>query len=66
MSSHDFTIAVYLTIFACLGALQIRSHMPTSRVPSFGTVLRWTVATQPRRIGVTIVWVWLGVHFLAR
>jgi Family of unknown function (DUF6186) len=66
MSSHDFTIAVYLSIVMCGVALALLSRRPGSRVPTFGALMSWVESTRTRRVGVIVAWAWLGLHFFAR
>jgi len=66
MSSHGFTIGVYLMFLAALLALALLGRRPRSRIPSFDDLVRRAVGTRPRRIGVVVTWVWLGLHFFAR
>lgn len=66
MSSHDFTLTIYLALASCGAALALLSHRDGSRVPSFATLMRWIMSSRTRRIGVILTWAWLGLHFLAR
>ena len=66
MTSHDFTIAVYLLIVAIGVALEIRSYSERSRIPSLATVFSRVMRTRSGRVGVMAGWVWLGLHFFAR
>jgi hypothetical protein len=66
MSSHDFTITIYLSIVACGAGLSLMSRRSGSRFPAFGTLMSWTMSTRTRRVGVIITWAWLGLHFFAR
>jgi hypothetical protein len=66
MTSHDFTIAVYLLIAAIGVGLQVRSYSERSRIPSLGGVFSRVMQTRSGRVGVMAGWVWLGLHFFAR
>lgn len=66
MTSHDFTIAVYLLIAAVGVGLQIRSYSERSRIPSLATVFSRVMRTRSGRVGIMAGWVWLGLHFFAR
>ena len=66
MSSHDFTLAIYLVLAAGGAALVLLSHRDGSRIPSFGVLVRWLMSSRTRRVGVIVTWAWLGLHFLAR
>jgi hypothetical protein len=66
MSSHDFTIAVYILIATIGVSLQVRSYSERSRVPSLATVFSRVMRTRSGRVGVMAGWVWLGLHFFAR
>jgi hypothetical protein len=66
MSSHDFTLTVYLSIVACGFALALLGRRRGSRIPSFDALMRWSMGTRTRRVGVIITWAWLGLHFFAR
>jgi hypothetical protein len=65
VSSHDVTLAVYLTIVLGGGLLQALSQS-RARIPSFGTVVRRVMRTRSGRVGVLAGWAWLGLHFFAR
>jgi hypothetical protein len=66
MTSHDFTIAVYLLIVAVGVGLQVWSYSERSRIPSLATVFSRIMRTRSGRVGVMAGWVWLGLHFFAR
>jgi len=66
MTSHDFTIAVYLLIVAVGVALQVRSYSEGSRIPSLAAVFSRVMRTRSGRVGIMAGWVWLGLHFFAR
>ena len=66
MNGHDITVAGYLAIASSGVALELLSHRPRSRVPSFGQVLGRLMRTRSGRVGVVAGWAWLGMHFFAR
>jgi len=66
MTSHDFTVAVYLLIAAIAVGFEIRSSSERSRIPSLGAVFSRVMRTRSGRVGVMAGWVWLGLHFFAR
>ena len=65
MTSHDFTIAVYLLIASVGVGLQIRSYSERSRIPSLAAVFSRVMRTRARRVGVMAGWLWLVLHFFA-
>jgi hypothetical protein len=66
MSSHNVTVAGYLTLVLLGVALQLRSMSERSRIPSLGTVVGRAMRTRSGRVGIVAGWVWLGLHFFAR
>ena len=66
MSSHDFTLAVYVAIVMVGVALQVASARPGSRIPSAGELAGRVMRTRSGRVGVIAGWAWLGLHFFAR
>jgi len=66
MSSHDFSIAVYVSFALAAVVLEFLSSRPGSRIPSLGAALRRAMRTRSGRVGVIAGWAWLGLHFFAR
>ena len=66
MTSHDFTVAVYVALVLVGVLLQVLSSRPGSRIPSIGEVCTRIMRTRSGRVGMVAGWAWLGLHFFAR
>ena len=66
MSSHDFSVAVYVGLILAGGFLQLLSLRRDSRIPSLGRVLSRIMSTRAGRVGLMSAWVWMGLHFFGR
>jgi hypothetical protein len=66
MSSRAVTIAGFLLLALAGLGLHLRARRPGSRVPRFGDLLGALLETRRGRVGVVLVWWWLGWHFFAR
>jgi hypothetical protein len=66
MNSHDGTILGYLLVLAAGVILQVLAVRFPERLPSLGRVLTHVMRTRTGRVGVSVAWAWLGLHFFAR
>ena len=66
MSSHGFTILVYVAIVTVAFVLELLSRRRDSRIPSIGALFRGVMRTRSGRVGMVAGWAWLGLHFWAR
>ena len=64
MSSHDFTVGVYLLVFAVGLAMQARAGASPT-IPSLAVVFRRIMRTRTGRVVLMSAWAWLGLHFFA-
>ena len=64
MSSHDFTVGVYLLVFAVSLTMQVRASASRT-IPSLTVVFRRVMRTRTGRVVVLSAWAWLGLHFFA-
>lgn len=65
MSAHALTVAGYLAIASVAVLLEVLSHWPGSRVPSFGTLCARVMRTRSGRVALMVGWLWLGLHYFA-
>ena len=66
MSSHDATIALYLTLLLTMIGVDLVATRSTSKIPTLGTVNRRVGTTRSGRVALPAGWAWLGLHFFAR
>ena len=66
MSSRTVTIVGFALLALAGLALHLRARQPGSRVPRFTDLLGALLETRRGRVGVVLVWWWLGWHFFAR
>ena len=67
MTSHDLTIAGYLTLLAAGVALQVTaSRRPDGQLPPLQNVLARAMRTRTSRLALIVGWGWVGLHFFAR
>lgn len=66
MTSHNVTIAGYLTVLAAGAGLQAVALWTRAPVPPLGDVLTRMMRSRTGRVGVLIAWGWIGLHFFAR
>jgi uncharacterized protein DUF6186 len=65
-SSRAVTIAGFLLLAAALAALDLIGRRPNTRVPSLAQLCGFVMRDTWGRLGVLLLWFWLGWHFLAR
>lgn len=66
ISSHWAAVAGFTLLAVAVLAIDRRARRPQSRLVGFAAVVGRLMATRTGRIGVLVVWWWLGWHFLAR
>ncbi len=66
MSSHWAAVLGFAILAVTVLAIDRLARRPQSQLAGFGTVMSRLMATRSGRIGVLVVWWWLGWHFLAR
>jgi len=61
------TVTVLGLVVLAVGgaALELTAHRRSDR-PSAGQAIGAAMRTTPGRVAVLAVWLWLGIHFLAR
>jgi hypothetical protein len=64
MTSRLITMAVFATLFAALGVLDLLARHSRLNVPTVAEVLRWTMRRRSAQIGIVMAWWWIGWHFL--
>jgi hypothetical protein len=65
-TSRTLTIAGYLLLTAAAVALDAYGRHPRTRVPSLAHLCGFVMRDKWGRIGLLLLWWWLGWHFLAR
>jgi hypothetical protein len=65
-SSRAVTIAGYLVLAAALIVLDVIGRRPGTRVPTLAQLCGYVMRDRWGRLGVLLLWFWLGWHFLAR
>jgi hypothetical protein len=66
MTSRSLTIAGFLVIGAVWVAFQVLARSRRSGMLTFGQWIDLVMSLRYGRVGVLLVWWWLGWHFLAR
>jgi len=66
MNSRDGTILGYLLVLASATVLQVLAIRSPERFPSLGRVFTHVMRTKTGRVGVSVAWAWIGLHFFAR
>jgi hypothetical protein len=66
VSSHNITVAGYLTVATAGLALQFLATRTSARIPALGDVLTRVMRTRTGRVGVLSAWAWIGLHFFAK
>jgi hypothetical protein len=66
MSPRTITIAGYVLIGLAAVLVEIVARRPSSRIPRFSEVLSRAMHDRWGRVGMLLVWWWLGFHFLSR
>ena len=66
MSPRAITIAGYVLIGAAAVLVELIARRPSSRVPTLSQVIRHVMNERWGRVGMLLVWWWLGFHFLSR
>lgn len=66
MSSHEFTVVVYLLVAFAGLLLEAISKLPGSKLPGLEQVLSWVMRSRMGRVGVMTGWAWVGMHYFAR
>jgi hypothetical protein len=59
------TVSGYLVVLVSAILLMIASHLPSSTIPTFGSLMSRIMRTRSGRIAVLVGWLWLGMHFFA-
>ena len=66
MSARGITILGYVVIGLAALVVEAFARRPGSRVPTLSEVLRYVMRERWGRVGMLLVWWWLGFHFLSR
>ena len=65
-TSRSVTIAGFLLLAAAAVLLEAYARRPGARVPSLARLCGYLMRDPWGRLGVFLLWFWLGWHFLAR
>ncbi|HEY7858983.1 MAG TPA: DUF6186 family protein [Candidatus Nanopelagicales bacterium] len=65
MNWRVLTVSGYLVVLVSAILLMIASHLPSSTIPTFGSLMSRIMRTRSGRIAVLVGWLWLGMHFFA-
>jgi len=66
VSSREITIAGYVLVGLVAMVVELVARRPGSRVPTIGELAGFVMRERWGRLGVLLVWWWLGFHFLSR
>jgi hypothetical protein len=66
LTTRSLTIAGYVVFAAALVLLDLLGKRPGARVPSLAHLCGFVMRDRWGRLGVLLLWCWLGWHFLAR
>ena len=66
LTSRSVTIAGFLLLAAATVLLEAYARRPGARVPSLARLCGYLMRDPWGRLGVFLLWFWLGWHFLAR
>jgi len=66
MSPRGITIVGYVLIGAAALVVELVARRPGSRVPTLSQLAQRLMHERWGRVGMLLVWWWLGFHFLSR
>ncbi|MEY9930668.1 hypothetical protein ABH926_005315 [Catenulispora sp. GP43] len=66
MSPRAITIAGYVVIGVAAVLVELLARRPHSRVPRLSQLVSRVMHEKWGRVGMLLVWWWLGFHFLSR
>ena len=66
VTSRSITIGGFLLLAAATVLLEVYARRPGTRVPSLAQLCGYLMRDRWGRLGVFLLWFWLGWHFLAR
>ncbi|GAA1994047.1 DUF6186 family protein [Catenulispora subtropica] len=66
MSSREITIAGYVLVGLAVVVVELVARRPGSRVPTLSQLVGFVMRQRWGRLGVLLLWWWLGFHFLSR
>ncbi|MEY9861745.1 hypothetical protein ABH935_007388 [Catenulispora sp. GAS73] len=66
MSPRVITAVGYALIGLAALAVEVVARRPGSRVPTFAQLVHTVMRERWGRVGMLLVWWWLGFHFLSR
>lgn len=66
MSGTAVSVGGFLALLAAGVVLEVRARRRPGTAAGAGQALAAAMRTTPGRLAVFSVWIWLGVHFLAR
>jgi len=66
MSPRVITIIGYAVIGLAALVVEVVARRPGNRVPTFAQLVRTVMRERWGRVGLLLVWWWLGFHFLSR
>ena len=66
MSPRGITIAGYALIGAAMLIVELVARRPGSRVPTLAQLTQRLMHERWGRVGMLLVWWWLGFHLLSR
>ena len=66
MSPRTITIAGYVVIGLAAVLVELVARRPSSRIPRFSDLVSRVMHERWGRVGMLLVWWWLGFHFLSR
>lgn len=66
MNPRVITIAGYVLIGLAAVAVELIARRPSSRVPRLSDLVSRVMHERWGRVGMLLVWWWLGFHFLSR
>ena len=65
MTSHVLTVSVFGVLGFALVVLAVLGHVPGSRVPSVGALVRAALGRRSVQVLLVLAWWWVGWHFFA-
>ncbi|MEY9904884.1 hypothetical protein ABIA35_001100 [Catenulispora sp. MAP12-49] len=66
MSPRTITIAGYVVIGAAALLVELIARRPSSKIPRLSQLVSRVMHEKWGRVGMLLVWWWLGFHFLSR
>jgi hypothetical protein len=66
MSPRAITVTGYVLIGVAALVVELLARRPGSRIPTVSQLLRQLMRERWGRVGMLLVWWWLGFHFLSR